>query len=384
MWSGTVSVNNIDISVAKCWLCKNWLSEAKILPCLDSFCLKCLENYQLNSPASNWPACPRCGETFDVQPGQFSTLPNSDFMQRLVEICRISNLDPADMMCDICRSCGTNSNTSIYYCLQCSQTMCRSHEEGHKFFAATKRHDVVEFGLQSLNVVEEMRKKQNSFCSQHVNKDITLFCDSCEEPICTSCMKDKHMQHPYTTISDNVSAFSVGLHKLCEQLTSTISEQTSVSTSFNENNDSLSHKLSQAEIAICQSAEDLKLILVEQVEDSKQKLLSKLVPVQAKLLIDKETVHKVTHLLEMLNKLTDVCKAVLKKGHDVDLLFYYKKIQHQTHKILLYILGQEYQPPVGIDLKFTACDYNQLKHTFNFSDNLLGRVSTGKWRTFFV
>lgn len=84
----------------RCRLCGGMFSEPKILPCLHTFCLRCLEAFNATSQsqsATKQVTCPCCGREFSLPVGGMDQLPVNVFFARLAERRRtLSSVDAVD------------------------------------------------------------------------------------------------------------------------------------------------------------------------------------------------------------------------------------------------------------------------------------------------
>ena len=72
-------------NITECGICKDVMRCPKILPCVHTFCLKCLEQYGRNKRPNGVMSCPVCREEFQVPSGGISALPANFFIARLLE-----------------------------------------------------------------------------------------------------------------------------------------------------------------------------------------------------------------------------------------------------------------------------------------------------------
>lgn len=70
--------------VTECPICREQIREPKILPCVHSFCLKCLEKHGQDRIAGESLPCPCCRKLFKIPRGGFSQLQNNYYLQKLI------------------------------------------------------------------------------------------------------------------------------------------------------------------------------------------------------------------------------------------------------------------------------------------------------------
>ena len=70
-----------DEHAPTCGLCQGSLRMGRLLPCLDIFCLECLERRfgdELGNQSDSQPECPTCGERFSIPAGGLKDMKFSD------------------------------------------------------------------------------------------------------------------------------------------------------------------------------------------------------------------------------------------------------------------------------------------------------------------
>ena len=81
------------------------VNQPKLLPCVHTFCQKCLEQHTGGRRPGDKERCPLCRQEFVIPSGGIARLPGNFFIDKLVDIhkktqCQIRNVDI--IMCDIC------------------------------------------------------------------------------------------------------------------------------------------------------------------------------------------------------------------------------------------------------------------------------------------
>jgi len=110
-----------------CAICFEDLQNAKALPCLHTFCLKCLEEWSKDKAAGQGVQCPVCRKLFDVPPKGVDSLDNNFFIQTLVDIGTVSS-DVGNISNQYSdgNRCDKHPNKRLeQFCLECQVTLCR-------------------------------------------------------------------------------------------------------------------------------------------------------------------------------------------------------------------------------------------------------------------
>ena len=191
---------------AECPLCLETVNNPKTLPCIHSFCLKCLDKHanfarrQLQTAIK----CPVCQTSFAIPEGDsFKNLPASFHLNRLVDVLALKD---GTTQAQKCGSCDEN-NAASSYCFVCLLFLCTSCFEAHQRVKTSRGHrNVVLEKLQAQDVEELIHRPV--MCSQqyHENQPLEFYCEECKVPICIKCSVVSHNRH---TITDTQKAAQV-------------------------------------------------------------------------------------------------------------------------------------------------------------------------------
>ena len=127
--------------ITECSMCTKTFTDPKILPCVHTFCLKCLLKYGEHDKPGDQAACPLCRANFVIPPGGFADLPNNFFVNKLLLVNQLTGGNEKSK-CDVCIEVGISANASSF-CVECDQNFCDKCSGFHKIMKATKSHQVV-------------------------------------------------------------------------------------------------------------------------------------------------------------------------------------------------------------------------------------------------
>ncbi|XP_067402467.1 E3 ubiquitin-protein ligase TRIM45 [Emydura macquarii macquarii] len=193
----------------RCPLCTELFSAPKILPCLHTFCMACLEQLepfsvfgfqgedsdstsdrswlQDQQPPPLSILCPVCDTEVDLPPGGIDDLTTNHLVMNEVLLESRQAQGPR-MRCDLCVD-----EEAVKHCPTCKANLCRFCCQAHRRQKKTASHAVVD--LEDLKGYSQTRKPV--LCPSHPSEDLTLFCEQCDQPVCRDCVVGKHRQHPY-------------------------------------------------------------------------------------------------------------------------------------------------------------------------------------------
>ncbi|XP_078379056.1 uncharacterized protein LOC144662176 isoform X2 [Oculina patagonica] len=179
----------------ECAVCLEQYKEPKVLPCLHSFCKKCLEGL-LTKQGLAWKInCPSCRISVEIPQGQVDSLQVNFFLNNLLSMVSLHS-ERSNVECDNCDS----GDPAVNRCTICCHFLCEFCSAGHKRGRSTKTHRLMT--LEEARVEGPIAVVRPSFCQEHEGETLKLFCETCDEAICRDCTIVKHRDHKYTFVKD--------------------------------------------------------------------------------------------------------------------------------------------------------------------------------------
>ena len=107
-------------------------------------------------------------------------------------------VESPDSPCDKCKR-----GKPVKYCRTCGQFICNACVTAHETWTELSSHEVITI-QQLTNDAKKLvpPKKQVLPCPKHPEKELDLFCDTCEELICRNCIVRVHREHQYDLVDD--------------------------------------------------------------------------------------------------------------------------------------------------------------------------------------
>lgn len=202
--------------MSQCYRCGFEAVQPKLLPCLHTFCLQCLEPGELQRPGRSQEgrrmACPKCSVEFAVP---HEGLHGDIFVERLMKTQK--------GLCDVCLD---NENcvdarrvvpSASKYCSLCCQGLCECCSVEHSRQKLLKGHTLVDFSIET--AFEEARLHPSNMCTKHLTVLSTqFFCLTCQRFICSMCLVEDHMEHKWSKWEEVVDQFRGNLRNSVEQV----------------------------------------------------------------------------------------------------------------------------------------------------------------------
>eukprot|EP00794_Sanderia_malayensis_P018206 gene18206-20024_t len=183
------NVHNLE-----CTLCSSTFKNPKVLPCLHSFCEKCLEE-TIRDHHERTLICPICQTDIPIPTKGVDAFPCHSFVSNMLNIIAVQN--PTQ-----CTNCEDQAMANAR-CLDCVENLCPSCVTAHERIRQTKHHHIICFEELQNNAVYDAMKCP-SFCCVHDREMLKYFCESCDDAICRDCAIYDHREHNYVDLKEAV------------------------------------------------------------------------------------------------------------------------------------------------------------------------------------
>ena len=186
-----------------CSMCMTTFTEPKILPCLHSFCLHCLDGILRTSGRHDIIACPECRKEVEVpSSGNLKDLPTNFRINSLLHVLAIKECHTAGVKCGNCDKSSRHSS----YCFQCCAFWCDECIIAHNLIKANKEHRVLALKDFEDQDIEDVLKRP-AFCQQkhHEKEELKFFCKNCDVAICNLCVATIHDGHAKIVLEEAAS-----------------------------------------------------------------------------------------------------------------------------------------------------------------------------------
>ena len=285
--------------ITECPICTDRMVDPKMLPCIHTFCFKCLDQNLINKHPGDVVTCPMCRESFQIPSGGLVKLRSNFFVQQLIDLQKTSY--EKQVKCDDCSNKKID-NAATHECTSCLKATCESCAIKHVIVVHMSAGDIRLHSLVSLDTDKLKRKQQfnlfeKEFCNQHKENQLEIFCNVCQIAVCTRCFLSEHKTHDVSDITEVVRRAK----KHIEEDTFDIG---GISVAIRKELQKIGTYRKQCE----ESTDDVRTRILQQVEEMKT-LLDK----HATALIENLIIEKIAKLQELaelekeLNLIQKIC-----------------------------------------------------------------------------
>ncbi|XP_062619404.1 E3 ubiquitin-protein ligase TRIM45-like [Saccostrea cucullata] len=306
----TSSTERVVEDVTLCSICVEKFKTPRCLPCMHSFCHKCLTSYIDSICKSTEPRlgfnCPLCLEyvprngAFDKPEEWAANFPVNYVLDKILET-------PEKRLCAACQRDNETENASDI-CLSCNEYLCTVCTKHHRKHLPSKDHIIIQLKeVESKKITHEFGKYFR--CPEH-NEVIKLFCSEHDQPCCILCTGTTHrkcdsvdtIQNAALNIKEGgkLDVLSIEVRHIENRLADAMQEQKKNTT---ELDDSVDEMTKQSEINFKE--------LLEHIEKLKNKHLDEIAVAQKR---GREEMDRVTNTLKDGINCANYCSRNIEKA----------------------------------------------------------------------
>ncbi|XP_015774192.1 PREDICTED: E3 ubiquitin-protein ligase TRIM33-like [Acropora digitifera] len=269
-------LNNIYEHVC-CPVCTNRFTNPKLLPCLHTFCLHCVQRIQATSGTPDTILCPECRRNFTIPGnGDLNTLPTNFRLNSLLDALPVTECKTSGVKCGNC----DKRRQESAYCFTCCSFWCEDCLPSHNSIKTFKEHHALslkDFGDEDFENIF----KQPTFCAKH-EKELELFCRVCKTTICNSCAFIDHEGHAKIALEDAAKKQRLRINRAIESKKQKKQKETRIAklgeycTQVQEDAERVKSKVQQFTDNLIAAIETKKKKIFDEVEKKAKQCLEQL------------------------------------------------------------------------------------------------------------
>ena len=177
-----------------CPVCLEHYTNPKLLECFHVFCENCIKPLARQTPHGQVVECPNCRQPTSLPkngvPGAFLIHHLFDIHDTLEKVSA-----PVKTQCQKCKK-----RESSCYCRTC-KFICEKCKDFHSEWEEFATHEIISLEQLTSNVMNHVSPAKKVLqCPSHPEKQVDLFCETCEEMICRDCIVRVHRDHQYDLV----------------------------------------------------------------------------------------------------------------------------------------------------------------------------------------
>ena len=195
-----------------CKYCSKIFEEPKVLPCLHTFCKRCIGLIVGENETSLF--CPICRAEVDLPSKNLDDLQPNVIVSRKLEEFERQKLRQRE---EDCSGCENGQNLASHRCMECQEFLCGDCTQAHRRVKFTREHEILsleEFGDRT-NPVED-----STFvpCVKHSDENVDMYCKTCGLLTCKECRRttDHETGHDIVSIQNAVDSTKPALLSLLD------------------------------------------------------------------------------------------------------------------------------------------------------------------------
>ncbi|XP_072021559.1 E3 ubiquitin-protein ligase TRIM71-like [Amphiura filiformis] len=179
--------------LTQCGICLLVIEEPKALPCLHSFCLKCLTKWAEGRKVT--VMCPLCRQDFPIPTegvkGFITNFVINTLKDRQEMAEKLQSKD-ARFVCSCCKATETNAEA---FCADCCGFICQECGMRHKKVVIMQSHKTFPFVELQSGKVDIKSVMRQEHCKKHKGQILEFYCKTCDVLVCVGCTVVDHSGH---------------------------------------------------------------------------------------------------------------------------------------------------------------------------------------------
>ncbi|XP_066275173.1 tripartite motif-containing protein 2-like [Branchiostoma lanceolatum] len=188
MAAASLPLEEFDEKFLTCPVCQEIYDDPRVLPCLHTFCARCLETWRREKGQLT---CPTCRHQVRLQGTGVSNLSPNFYINSLLDFRVLHKSEEDHTQCQMCKSDAKVEGR----CADCSILLCKNCITAHSSIPALKDHYI--FTLNDLkNPSSRPKYSRAMYCPRHTDQRMTFYCQPCAKLVCRDCTITEHRPGP--------------------------------------------------------------------------------------------------------------------------------------------------------------------------------------------
>jgi len=281
MAAASVPVKQLD-DITECPICSETFVDTRVLPCIHTYCLRCITRLTSDKKPGDKIPCPFCRKEFAIPEGGISGLPKNYFVEKVLEAKSLANvLREEESLCDACADDEDVSEgkqkrdrKARVYCIDCRKNLCKQCHICHQQLKLSGgAHKLIERNESQLPADELLLKFSDTSCNKHPDKCLEIYCFECETAVCMMCvMCEGHQSHKCSDVKKVADDLAAQLTADATGIQAKIKDCKSMLDKIADEERILTAEVTKTEKVINEEADKLKQLIDQHREEVLTKL----------------------------------------------------------------------------------------------------------------
>ncbi|XP_022104584.1 E3 ubiquitin-protein ligase TRIM71-like [Acanthaster planci] len=316
----------------ECPICLCRFKEPKILDCLHSFCLNCLNGMLSSQQADTGKIrCPVCRKETPVPEVGVTGLLDCFFLSSLVDEFNQREQSLETLQAATAPTCGdcVEGLEAVSRCLDCEENLCHLCKAAHERSKRTNKHQIIPIDSPITKQAnkEHLGGKHSPKCQMHANQCMHFYCETCELLTCGTCAAINHRsaEHKYSEIADAVRSHRKEIDEVLQKFQESKEESSSIE-------ESIDHARNRLRIMVARAHNDIQAKEEEEIAKIKNNsriLRDEISDIGKKRDWEFETVHEQNKKkMERVETIVAAVTELMQQADDFELLNLRPKVMH--------------------------------------------------------
>ncbi|KAF2358120.1 B-box-type zinc finger [Trinorchestia longiramus] len=260
-------ISAAESELLQCTICTQQFNNPKVLPCLHSFCERCLLS---TTPAEALTiSCPECKQQSILPQAGVTDLQSNTWVLGVIDSLDAPLHEGNTATTQLCCHCHLPATADAVRCLSCNTVWCPNclplhkkeseHEEFESVSAmassssssrqqeATCSTAAAAAEASSADGPQSFHDDTNLFCPSHEGMTLRFYCRDCDTAICISCTDIEHRMHTTLRLSDAMTDQTAAMLALVDAVANKLPAVTCCIEDLTEATERLTVKRSEVE-----------------------------------------------------------------------------------------------------------------------------------------
>ncbi|PIK59973.1 hypothetical protein BSL78_03128 [Apostichopus japonicus] len=206
-------VKDLHDNFLQCAICMEGYKSPWMLPCIHSFCLKCLEKFEQSLQYKPF-SCPTCRAAVTIPKTGLKDLPSNFLLVSLMERFNLAGTtgSTSSLKCHFC-----NGIKNIQRCIDCNMYICVTCKQFHDKIPDFRDHKLIPIDkLSDETYMKGILALEVPRCSEHQKEKLRFYCIPCSKLVCRDCAIVGHRGHECLEANARVNIAKGNLHRAVE------------------------------------------------------------------------------------------------------------------------------------------------------------------------